>query len=157
MEGGFSSKSAATGRNDLWLRIMDTGWWNMFLTCLFGFLSLRVSPRLVGGLSLSLRLSPRLVGGLCSVFISLLLFCLGCTKPCVVLCCGQGDDAGQQTTITQQPPHSDGTGHLPSANHLHGSFRPEKPASRTFSVSIATQNLLDLYSYPFFDSKTVDR
>ena len=25
------------------------------------------------------------------------------------LICGQGDDAGQQTTITQQPPHSDGT------------------------------------------------
>ena len=44
-----------------------------------------------------------------SVLLSLLLFCLGCTKPCVVLCRGQGDDAGQQTTITQQPPHSDGT------------------------------------------------
>ena len=28
-------------------------------------------------------------------------------------------------------------------------FRPEHPASRTFSVSVATQNVFDLYAYPF--------
>ena len=72
----------------------------MFLMLLVCFLSLRVSPRLVGGLSL--RLSPRLVGGLCSVFLSFAVLYKS-------LICGQGDDAGQQTTITQQPPHSDGT------------------------------------------------
>ena len=77
----------------------------MFLTLFVCFLSLRVSPRLVGGLSL--RLSPRRVGGLCSSFSFAVLLKL--YKTLHVLCRGQGDDAGQQTTITQQPPHSDGT------------------------------------------------
>ena len=64
-------------------------------------------------LSFSLRVSPRLVGELFLSFSLAVLFRL--CKTLLVLCRGQGDDAGLLTAITQQPPHSDGTG-LP----MHG-------------------------------------